>query len=147
VPFVLVNVLGFPPRILEGPFRLDNFRYRTTVGLSDLRPIESVPLGEFGALVHYDPWWTLRGVSGVQRAWIDAVIATNIAHPFRYAGRKLQVRDLVFSIRLDRLVEIDARGGLFRSVTLHPGDVDVLALRAAPRAEPTPQIAGRAKAL
>src|SRR2546428_11497941 len=46
VPFVVVDLLGFPPRILEGPFRLDNYRYRTTLRLSDLRPIESVPLAD-----------------------------------------------------------------------------------------------------
>ena len=50
VPFVVVDLLGFPPRILEGPFRLDNYRYRTTMRLSELRPIEAVPLGELGAL-------------------------------------------------------------------------------------------------
>ena len=147
VPFVVVDLLGFPPRILEGPFRLDNYRYRTTTRLSELRPIESVPLGEFGALLHFDPWWVFRGVLGVQREWVEAIFATNIAHPFRHQGRTFKIQDLVFSSRLDRLLEIDAKSGLLRSAAFHPGDIDLIALRPAPQATPAAPIARRAKAL
>ena len=75
MPFVVVDLLGFPPRVLDGPFRLDYYRYRTTLRLSELRPIESVPVGEFGALLHFDPWWVFRSVSGVRRDWLEAVFA------------------------------------------------------------------------
>ena len=136
-----------PPRVLEGPFRLDNYRYRTTLRLSELRPIESVPVEEFGALLHFDPWWVFRGVSGVRRDWLEAVIATNIARPVRLQGRTFKIQDLVFSSYLDRLLEIDARSGLLRSAAFHPGDIDLIALRAAARATLAAPIACRAKAL
>src|SRR5207249_44801 len=84
-----------------------------------------------------DPWWVFRQVSGVGRAWIEAVFATNIAAPFRHGGRTHKVRDLIFSAELDRLEEIEARAGLFRAVTFHPGDVELLSLRPAPRARST----------
>jgi len=129
VPFVVVDLLGFPPRILEGPFRLDNYRYRTTARLSELRPIESVPLEEFGALLHFDPWWVFRGVLGVQREWVEAAFATNVAHPFRHQGRTFKIQ------------------GLLRSAAFHPGDIDLIALRPAPQATPAAPIARRAKAL
>src|SRR3989442_4538830 len=106
VPFVVVDLLGCPPRILEGPFRLDNYRYRTTTRLSELRPIESVPLGEFGALLHFDPWWVFRGVLEVQREWVEAIFATNIAHPFRHQRRTFKVQDLVCSNRLHSALQI-----------------------------------------
>src|SRR3989454_4946775 len=66
-PFVVGDLLGFPPRILGGPFRLDNYRYRTTARLSELRPLERVPLEEFGAIPHFHPWWVVRGGSGGRR--------------------------------------------------------------------------------
>jgi hypothetical protein len=97
--------------------------------------------------VHYDPWWTFRGVSGVERKWVDAIFATNLAHPFRHQGRTFKVQDLVFSSRLDRLLEIDAKGGMFRSATFRPGDIDLLALRPTAQRMRAPPIARRAKAL
>ncbi len=147
VPFVVVDFLEVPPKILEGPFRLDNYRYRTTMRISQLRPVESVTIEELRALVHYDPWWVFRWVSGVESEWVEAVFATNLARPFRHDGRTLKIQDLVFSSQLDRLVEIDARGGMLRSVTFHPGEIDLLALRPTPKGTPAPQIARRAKAL
>ncbi len=118
VPFVVVALSAGAPLVLDGPY---------------LRRIESIPLEDLGQLVHYDPWWVFRRVTGVARAWIEAVFATNIAAPFRRGGRTHKVRDLIFSAELDRLEEIEARAGLFRAVSFHPGDVELLTLRPASR--------------
>ena len=88
-----------------------------------------------------------RRVTGVDRRWIEAVFATNIAAPFRQGGRTHKVRDLIFSAELDRLQEIEAKAGLFRAVTFHPGDVELLTLRPAPPARSNPRSARTAKAL
>lgn len=129
VPLLVVELGTGPPMVLDGPFRLDQFRFRTALRTSDLRRIESVSLEDLKELVHYDPWWVFRRVSGVDRAWIEAVFATNITAPFRHGGRMHRIRDLVFSADLDRLEEIEARAGLFQAVTFHPGDVELLSLR------------------
>lgn len=132
VPFLVLDFSMGPPRVLDGPFRVDQFRFRTALRSSDLRRIESVPLDDLAKLVHYDPWWVFRRASGVDRAWIEAVFATNIATPFQHQGRTHKVRDLVFSAPLDRLEEIEARSGLFRTVRFRPGDIELLALRSSP---------------
>jgi len=147
VPFVIVNLSTDAPLVLDGPFRIDQFRFRTALRSNDLRRIESIPLEDLEQLVHYDPWWVFRQVSGVGRAWIEAVFATNIAAPFRHGGRTHKVRDLIFSAELDRLEEIEARAGLFRAVTFHPGDVELLSLRPAPRAQSNLRTVRTAKAL
>src|SRR2546422_3492746 len=100
-----------------------------------------------GQLVLYDRWWFSPGFPGVARRWIEAVFATNIAAPFRQGGRTHKLRDLIFSAELDRLEEIEARGGLFRAVTFHPGDVELLSLRPAPRAQSNLRTVRTAKAL
>ena len=147
VPFVIVDLGVGAPLVLDGPFRVDQFRFRTALRSNDLRRIESIPLEDLEQLVHYDPWWVFRQVSGVGRAWIEAVFATNIAAPFRHGGRTHKVRDLIFSAELDRLEEIEARAGLFRAVTFHPGDVELLSLRPAPRAQSNLRTVRTAKAL
>jgi len=147
VPFVIVNLSIDAPLVLDGPFRIHQFRFRTALRSNDLRRIESIPLEDLEQLVHYDPWWVFRQVSGVGRAWIEAVFATNIAAPFRHGGRTHKVRDLIFSAELDRLEEIEARAGLFRAVTFHPGDVELLSLRPAPRAQSNLRTVRTAKAL
>ena len=147
VPFVVVDLSVGAPLVLDGPFRVDQFRFRTTLRSNDLRRVESIPIEELGQLVHYDPWWVFRRVTGVNRRWIEAVFATNIAAPFRLGGRTHKVRDLIFSADLDRLEEIEARAGLFRAVTFHPGDVELLSLRPAPRAQSNLRTIRTAKAL
>ena len=134
VPFVAVDLSMGRPWILDGPFRVDQFRFRTSLRMSDLRRFESVPLDDLAKLVHYDPWWVFRRVSGVDRAWIDAVFATNVAAPFQHDRRTYKIRDLVFSAELDRLEAIEAKSGPFHAVTFHPGDIELLTLRSSPPA-------------
>src|SRR2546430_14722789 len=43
VPFIVLDLLGGPPRILAGPLHLDGTRLRTPEPRAALRPIESVP--------------------------------------------------------------------------------------------------------
>src|SRR3989442_14953555 len=107
----------------------------------------SIPIKERAQLALYDPWWVFRRVPGVDRRWIEAVFATNIAAPFRRGGRTHKVRDLIFSAELDRLEEIEARAGLFRAVTFHPGDVELLTLRPASREQSNLRTLRTAKAL
>jgi len=134
VPFVIVDLSAGAPLVLDGPFRVDQFRFRTALRSNELRRIESIPIEELGQLVHYDPWWVFRRVTGVDRRWIEAVFATNIAAPFVHGGRTHKIRDLIFSAELDRLEEIEAKAGMFRQVSFHPGDmIDLLAMRSAPR--------------
>jgi len=147
VPFVIMDLSVGAPLVLDGPFRVDQFRFRTALRSNDLRRVESIPIEELGQLVHYDPWWVFRRVTGVNRRWIEAVFATNIAAPFRQGGRMHKVRDLIFSAELDRLEEIEARAGLFRAVTFHPGDVELLSLRPAPTAQSNLRTVRTAKAL
>src|SRR5437899_3469919 len=135
VPFIVVDLSMGPPWVLDGPIRVDQYRFRTPLRTSDLRRIESVPLDELAKLVHYDPWWVFRRVSGVDRAWIEAVFAANIPTPFRHGGTTHRVRDLVFSANLDRLAAVEAKRGAFHAVTIHPGDIELLALRSSPPAQ------------
>ena len=147
VPFVVVNFSEGRPMVLDAPFRPDRFRFRTALRVRDLRRIESVPLQDFDELVHFDPWWVFRRVSGVDRAWVEAVFATNIAAPFRHGGRRYEVRDLAFSPELDRLEEITAKRALFRTFTFHPDEIELLALRATTRRDSGLQSGYTAKAL
>jgi len=147
VPFVVVALSVGAPLVLDGPLRLDQFRFRTALRSNDLRRIESIPLEDLEQLVHYDPWWVFRRVTGVDRRWTEAVFATNIVAPFLHRGRTHKVRDLIFSAELDRLEEIEARAGLFRAATFHPGDVELLTLRPASRAQSKFRTVRTAKAL
>jgi hypothetical protein len=105
VPFTVLDLLGSPPRILAGP------------------------LETLSGLFHYDPWWAFRGVSGVDRTWVQAVFATNIARPFVHDGKKLKVHDLQFADGMQRLEAVFAKDEVFRSIEFHLGDLDVPSLR------------------
>ena len=129
VPFVVLDLVGSPPRIFAEPIHWDGSRLHSTGSKADLRRIESVPLEDLAHLVHYDPWWVFRGVSGVDRTWIEAAFTTNIARPFMHAGKRLKIHDLRFADGMDRLESILAKDDVFRPVELHRGDVDLLSFR------------------
>src|SRR2546428_12939600 len=87
VPFAVVALSVGAPLVLDGPFRVDQFRFRTALGSNDLRRIESIPLEDLEQLVHYDPWWVFHRVSGAARAWIEPLSATNMPAPSLLRGR------------------------------------------------------------
>lgn len=129
VPFIVLDLVGGPPKFLEGPVHLDGPRLRTPLRTRDLRAVGSIPINRFEVLVHFDPWWAFRGVSGVDRRWIEAVFATNIAHSFLHEGRTLKLHDLTFSSDLAHLKAVVAKDEVFRHVTFGPADIELLELR------------------
>lgn len=133
VPFLVVDRMGGPPLVLTGPVSVEPGRVRSAARKADLRPIESIPRDDFAALVHYDPWWAFRGVSGVDRPWVEAVFATNIAGTFARDGRRLKVHDLRFSSGLEKLEAVITKDETFRVVELGPSQVELLSLRRSPK--------------
>jgi len=136
VPFIILDVLGSPPRIFSGPLHLDGTRLRTPEPRATLRPIESIPTGDFAALVHYDPWWAFRGVSGVDRTWIQAILGTNIARPFHHEGKSFKIHDLRFADGMDHLEAVIAKDEFFRAHEFHAGEIDLFELRGTPHVGP-----------
>jgi hypothetical protein len=132
VPFVVLDLLGSPPRVLRGPIRLDGSGLRAKESRTVLRPIESIPVDRFATLVHFDPWWAFRGMSGVDRTWIEAVFTTNIARPFMHQQKKLKIHDLRFVDGMERLDVVLAKDELFHTIEFHVGDIDLSHLRGNP---------------
>lgn len=130
VPFVLVDRLGSPPGIAAVRLDFDGRRMHTPVSVHKLHSIESMPVASFASLVHFDPWWALRGVGGVDQAWLSAIHATNIARPFHRQGKAFKLHDLRFAHGMDRLEAVVAKDELFRVTEFHAGEIDLLALRA-----------------
>lgn len=133
VPFVVFDRLGAPPRILRAKVRSDGRRLHTTASTHDLDPIESVPAADFASLAHFDPWWAFRGISGVERGWIEAILRTNIARPFHHEGRTYKIHDLRFGEGMERLEAIVAKDEGFHVQAFGPRDLDLLNLRPSPR--------------
>jgi len=114
---------------------------------ADLRPVESISADRFGELVHFDPWWAFRGVSGVDRRWIEAIFSTNIARTFVHEHRTLKVHDLRFSDDLRTLEVLLTKDDAFRTVEFHANEIDLRSLRHAPHRSPQAEAIGGAKAL
>jgi len=136
VSFVVVDLLGRGPRVLRGSIRRESGLLVTENRDADLAAVESVPEGAFEKLVHYDPWWDFRGVSGVRREWIRAVLATNIARPFERNGRIHKVHDLEMSDGMEVLDAVIVKDDRFAKVRFQKGDIDLLSLRPADRRAP-----------
>ncbi len=129
VPFYVIDAMGGPPQVLEGTLEFREGALISKEPAAKLAPVSSVPLARFAEVVHFDPWWAFRGIAGVDRTWIDAILASNIAGTFYHEGSMDKVHDLEFDGTLKTLTGLVAKDPVFRSVTLHKGDVDLLLLR------------------
>src|SRR6266540_994158 len=147
VPFTVVDRIGGPPRVFDAAVRFDGDRLHVPSRVADLRTVESIPMDRFAQLVHFDPWWAFRGVSGVERRWIEAIFSTNIARTFVRDHRTLKVHDLHFSEDLRTLEALVAKDDAFRPVEFHPREIDLSSLRRAPRGPREAESVGGAKAL
>lgn len=128
-PFAMLDLMGAGPRVLRVPIDLAQDGLHAEGGASDLARIESVLLADFEGLVHFDPWRVVRGISGVDPAWIRAVLATNLVHPFVHEGRTYRVEDLVFGAGLRSLTAVRSRDEAFQRREFRKGDLDLLRLR------------------
>jgi hypothetical protein len=147
VPFVVLDLLGHPPRILEAEVHADGRRLQTPASTRALRPIESVPREDFADLVHFDPWWAFRGVSGVERPWIESIFRTNVARPFHHEGRTYKIHDLKFAPGMRKLDALIAKDEVFHPREFLPGDIDLLGLRAKPAGGPAREAPPTSKSL
>jgi hypothetical protein len=129
VPLVIVDLLGRPPRILRAPVAARDDGLRADAREADLRAIEDTPLEGFARLAHFDPWWIFRGIGGVSRPAIDAILRTNVAAAPSVAGMRMKVHDLEFAPDLARLEAVVAKDDAFRARRFRRGELDVLALR------------------
>src|SRR6266516_1272566 len=147
VPFTVVDRIGGPPRVLEGAIRFDGDRLHAPSRVTDLRPVESIPADRFAELAHFDPWWAFRGVSGVDRRWVETIFSTNIARTFVQEHRTLKVHDLRFSDDLRTLEVLLTKDDAFRTVEFHAREIDLRSLRRAPHRSREAEALGSTKAL
>ena len=139
--------IGGPPRVSDAAIRFDGDRLHAPSREADLRPVESISADRFAELVHFDPWWAFRGVSGVDRRWIEAIFSTNIARTFVREHRTLKVHDLRFSDDLRTLEALLTKDDAFRTVEFHAREIDFRSLRRAPHRPPEAEAVGSTKAL
>jgi hypothetical protein len=129
VAFTVVDAMTLGPRIFRGALELREGALYSGEPVANLEPIMTVPIANFEPLAHFDPWYVFRGVGGVDRAWVDAVLATNIAGEFNHEGSVYKLHDLVFDPNLTVLEGVVAKDPVFRTVTFRKGDLPLLALR------------------
>ncbi len=129
VPFTIVDGMTLGPRILRGRLEARSGALYTAEPRSRLEAITSAPLETFERVVHFDPWWAFRGIGGVPREWIDAVLASNLAGTFNHEGTTYKVHDLQFDPALTSVVALVAKDPMFKTVSFARGDLDLLLLR------------------
>lgn len=129
VPFFVIDAMTYGPRLFRGELEVVPDGLRTAATSEKLEKISMVPASQFDTVVHFDPWWVFRGVAGVERDRINAILATNIAGTFNHEGTTYKVHDLVFESHLRSLEALLAKDPVFKTVAFHKSDVSLLQLR------------------
>lgn len=134
VSFFVIDAMSYGPRVFRGDLEVRPDGLHTSQPSAKLEKVSSIPTSTYGELVHFDPWWVFRGVSGLEREWIDAVLASNIAGTFNHEGTAFKLHDLSFDSHVKSLEGIVAKDPMFRTTTFGKGDLGLLQLRKPPRA-------------
>ncbi len=129
VPFTIIDAMTYGPRLFRGGLELRSGALYTKEPSTQLEPIPSLPWERFESVVHFDPWWAFRGVAGIDRPSVNAILASNIAGTFNHEGTTYKVHDLVFDPVLETLDALVAKDPVFRNASFRKGDLDLLALR------------------
>ncbi len=129
VAFHVVDVMTQGLRMFRGSLELRGGALQAADPTAQLERIEATPLERFEQVVHFDPWWTFRGGTGVERDWVNAVLATNLAGTFNQEGTTYKVHDLAFDPSLRSLDSLVAKDPVFRTVTFRRGELSLLTLR------------------
>jgi hypothetical protein len=129
VPFYVIDAMTYGPRLFRGSLEIRAGGLHTPEPSSKLERVTALPTARFEEVVHFDPWWVFRGIAGIERAWIDAVLATNIAGTFNHDGTTYKLHDLEFDTGLRTLESLVAKDPLFRTGTFRKGDLGLLELR------------------
>lgn len=118
---------------------------RRSLLVSARRP---VPLADtqpdlFHRLFHFDPWWTMRGVSHVLPATRQGIIATNVA---ARRHSHLVIREVIFGDDLEQAEEVWIGDGVFRPASYTQGRPMPWLLQQAFFGEPGTSSRGRGEA-
>lgn len=133
VPFFLVDAMTYGPRMFRGELEILADGLRTPQSSEKLESLAAVPVSTFDSVVHFDPWWVFRGIAGVDRGRINAILATNIAGTFNHEGTTYKIHDLVFDAHARSLQALVAKDPVFKTRTFAKGDLGLLQLRRPPR--------------
>lgn len=129
VPFYMIDAMTYGPRVYRGTLEIRSGNLHTSDPTSKLESVTVIPTARFEEVVHFDPWWVFRGIAGVDRAWVDAVLGSNIAGTFNHEGTTYKLHDLEFDPSLRTLNGLVAKDPVFRDRTFRKGDLGLLELR------------------
>lgn len=133
VTFYVVDAMTVGPRLLRSRLELGSGTLVAKEAAARLEPLTALPVERFGEVVHFDPWWAFKGIGGIDRAWVDAVLASNAAGTFNHEGSTYKVHDFAFDTSLRALDAVVTKDPVFRTVSFHHGDLSLLGLRKPPR--------------
>ncbi len=128
VHFLLVDVMGEPPRMWQAPATLEGREIRIAAKAGDVPLFGSVSPDRLRGLLHLDPWWALKGGPRIPDELRATAVATNIASRVHALDVPRRVRDVVFDTAFERVLAVDTEDERFRRKSFQEGELDVAKL-------------------
>ena len=126
VALPLLDRFGAPPEMLHAPIHIGaKGQPETRAKGSEAVLLNTLEPGSFRELFHFDPWWVSRGIGGVAQEIREAVIETNIAHPFHVEKVSYKVHDVEFETSGERVKAIVAKDHLFKVRRFSAGELNL----------------------
>ncbi len=126
VVLTLLDRFGAPPEILRASIHLGaRDELATHAKSSDATPLAAVEPAIFREVFHYDPWRVFRGIGGLPQELMDAVLLTNIVHPFQAGKTLFKVHDVEFEPMGEKVKAIVAKDSLFKVRRFAPGELNL----------------------
>jgi hypothetical protein len=125
VRFLLFDVLGDVPRFWEARAVLAGRELRIQAKTADVPRFGSMAAERLKGLLHFDPWWDLKGGLPIPPELRAAAIATNVASKYHPLDVPRRVRDIVFDSQFDRVVAVSTEDEYFREKSYQEGELDL----------------------
>ena len=128
VHFLLFDVLGAVPRMWQASAVLEGKDVRIAAKAADVPRFETVAPEHLKGLLHFDPWWALKGGPRIPEELRSAALATNIASKYHALDVPRRVKDVVFDTEFHTVLAVYTEDDYFREKAFQEGDLDLAKL-------------------
>jgi hypothetical protein len=129
VRFLLFDVLGDVLRMWQASSALAGKDLRIAAKAADVPRFETVAPEHLRGLLHFDPWWVLKGGARIPEELRSAAVATNIASRYHALDVPRRVKDVVFDTELRSVVAVRTEDESFAETSFQAGELDLARLR------------------
>lgn len=125
VRFLLLDVLGGVPRMTSGIASMEGRELRVAADRGQIPRFDAMEPVRLEGLLHFDPWWALKGGATLPDDLRRTALATNVADRSVALNGSWRVQDVAFDAEFSFVVSVHVQDARFHKRRFGQGELDL----------------------